>query len=88
MQPESSFGIPYRLSAERVIAADLKEALCGNESECLQGLNKTAWRAGEFAHTFLSEPARLFSNFSGMIANLTESSALLPTPPPDDAALC
>ena len=87
MQPESSFGIPYRLSAERVIAADLKEALCGNESECLQGLNKTAWRAGEFAHTFLSEPARLFSNFSGMIANLTESSALLPTPPPDDAAL-
>ena len=87
MYPESSFGTPYRFSSERVMAADLKEALCGNVTECLDGLNQSAWRRGEFARTLLTDPSRLFKDFPGLALNLTRAQPLLPTPPPDEAPL-
>lgn len=57
--PESSFGIPFRLSAERMIAKDLREAVCGQDKVC-PVLNRSAWRAGEFMHNFLLRPETLF----------------------------
>ena len=87
MRPESSFGIPYRFSAERVMAADLKEALCANASACLDSLNRSAWRSGEFARTFLTNPRQLFADYAGLVANLTKSEALQPSEPPDDTDL-
>lgn len=59
MPPESSFGRPFRVSAERMMAKDLRDAVCGEDQAC-PILNRSAWRAGEFMHNFLFRPASLF----------------------------
>ena len=59
--PESSFGRPFRLSAERMMAKDLRDAVCGGDEAC-PVLNRSAWRPGEFMRNFLLAPARLFVN--------------------------
>ena len=59
MPPESSFGRPFRLSAERMMAKDLRDAVCGGSQDC-PILNRSAWRAGEFMANFLFRPASLF----------------------------
>lgn len=56
---ESSFGRPFRLSAERMMAKDLRDAVCAGDPDC-PVLNRSAWRAGEFMRNFLLSPARLF----------------------------
>jgi len=94
IKAESSFGVPYRASAERVLAQDLREALCGaaaNRSECVRMLvNESAWVPGEFLRTYLRNPAGLFK--PGVVSlrdALNVSLSYLPRPhdQPDDSAL-
>ena len=90
LQQESSFGVPYRRSAERVLAADLKVALCQGSSDCLGGLNLTAWQPGEFLRAYLTRPESLLLLPDGMSAPppaLDASSAMRAPPPPDDGPL-
>ena len=61
MAAESSFGRPFRLSAERMMAKDLREAVCAGDAACPM-LNRSAWRAGEFMRNFLLRPESLFVN--------------------------
>ena len=61
-QPESSFGMPYRVSTERMLAADLLKALCNGIQDCTQTiLNPYAWRKGSFMRAYLKDPASLFA---------------------------
>lgn len=61
MPAESSFGLSYRVSVERIIARDLKEALCKNNyTSCKENLNQSAWRKGEFMRTLTQNPKMLF----------------------------
>lgn len=88
LTPESSFGIPYRLSAERVISNDLKKVLCANTSDCLSTLNASAWKTGTFLPTLLKDPKLLFarpgiSKASGLAKNYEPSLKNMP----DDTAL-
>ena len=75
MAPESSFGVPYRLSAERMLAKDLKEALCAGPGGC-PAFNQTAWTPGNFMRAYMLSPPTLFSNatprnttITGLVAN-------------------
>lgn len=65
---ESSFGRPFRLSAERMMAKDLRDAVCAGDPDC-PVLNRSAWRAEEFMRNFLLSPSRLF------VANATRPPA-------------
>jgi hypothetical protein len=80
MAPESSFGRPFRLSAERMMAKDLREAVCGADQACPL-LNRTAWRAGEFMRNFLLRPQNLFVS-----AAAPSRQATPPRGPVDDSA--
>ena len=62
--PESSFGRPFRLSAERAMARDLLAAVCSGASGC-PPLNRSAWARGQFMRNFLTSPARLFLSPNG-----------------------
>ena len=81
MAPESSFGVPYRVSAERVLADDLRRALCKGRDDCLERLNLTNWVPGRFMATYLKEPLRLFVS-QGAPAVVPRASAVFPS---DDA---
>ena len=62
---ESSFGRLYRWSSERLLAKDLKDALCGGEEgQCRVLLNRSAWSKGQFMHNYLFSPRHLFANLS------------------------
>lgn len=74
---ESSFGRPFRLSAERMLAKDLRDAVCAGDRACPL-LNRSAWRAGEFMRNLLLSPGRLFA------ANATRPPAAAEAPPPVD----
>jgi hypothetical protein len=96
IKAESSFGVPYRVSPERVLARDLREALCGgaaNKTDCLDRIvNKTAWKPGEFMRTYLQNPAGLFKPEAitaggGALSNASFSYLPRPTNQPDDSAL-
>lgn len=64
--PESSFGRLYRWSTERLLAKDLKDALCGNGGGgCRVQLNTSAWVKGQFMQNYLFSPRLLFANLSG-----------------------
>lgn len=86
MEPESSFGLPFRLSAERVLADDLLKAICAEDAACRSKLNLTAWQAGEFMRAYVRAPATLFQP-SALGTLFDESSRLTPRPAPDDTAL-
>ena len=62
--PESSFGRPFRLSAERAMARDLLAAVCSGPSGC-PPLNRSAWARGQFMRNFLTSPTRLFAAPNG-----------------------
>ena len=64
--PESSFGRPFRLSAERAMARDLLAAVCSGPSGC-PPLNRSAWARGQFMRNFLTSPARLFAAPNGTV---------------------
>lgn len=58
--PESSFGRPHRVSAERALRNDLRRAVC--QPDCTRLLNESAWAlGGEFMRNFLFSPGNLFS---------------------------
>lgn len=76
--PESSFGRPFRLSAERAMAKDLRDAVCAGDAACPL-LNRSAWRAGEFMRNLLTRPASLFR------LNATAAGRRTAPAPPDDA---
>ena len=59
--PESSFGMHYRLSAERSIARDLLMAVCGSYTPC-DMLNRSAWKRGVFLWNYVHAPSLLFLN--------------------------
>jgi hypothetical protein len=59
IQAESSFGLPFRFSASRMVAEDLK-AMLGNTSGL--ALNATAWSGEHFMRALLTQPESLFSH--------------------------
>jgi len=59
---ESSFGEGYRLSAERMLAKDLKGAICAESPTCEKLFNQTSWAPGRFLKTYIQAPWSLFLN--------------------------
>ena len=57
IKAESSFGIPFRVSASRAAAADLVGALCKQGCDGL--LNRSAWTKDEFMRSLLLRPETL-----------------------------
>ena len=86
MEPESSFGLPFRLSAERVLANDLLRAICPEDALCRSKLNLSAWTPGEFLRTYVSSPAALFKP-EALRFDFSDASTMGPVPGPDDSAL-
>lgn len=75
MDPESSFGIPYRRSTERVIAKDISFALCGENQTCRETLlNNSAWTKGQFLRNLLRTPHRLFTRNVSVPTNATAAA--------------
>ena len=60
MQPETSFGVPYRRSVERILSAELRGVICRNVSNCSALLNHSTWVKGKFLTALLSDPKSLF----------------------------
>lgn len=88
MQPESSFGVPYRRSAERVLSQELRAALCNGTAQCSVLLNASAWKAGEFMAALLKRPRSLFSSSALLArANISLEFSKASAPAPDDSAL-
>jgi hypothetical protein len=79
--PESSFGRLHRWSAERLLAKDLRDAICGNQSggACAAKLNASAWRRGEFMRNYMHYPQRLFLR---AINSSTDHARNKTSPPP------
>lgn len=54
--PEVSYGIPFRWSSARLLAASAKSAICGSRSNqteaCLSLLNQTSWQGNNFMRLF------------------------------------
>lgn len=71
---ESSFGRLHRWSAERMLAKDLRDAICGgNRTACAAKLNASAWRRGEFMRNYMHHPARLFLNVTNTSTAATKA---------------
>jgi hypothetical protein len=80
IRAESSFGIPFRFSASRAAAYDLRELVCGSDTaKCDAIINIPAWTSANFMRTLLTAPKTLFS--VGATAAPTAS-----TPMPKDTA--
>jgi len=61
IKAESSFGIPFRFSASRAVALDLRRMVCGeNSTQCEGILNQTAWTSDNFMRALLTSPRSLF----------------------------
>jgi hypothetical protein len=89
IKAESSFGIPYRVSAERVLAQDLRRALCADNQTCVAKLNASAWTKGEFMKTYLKNPRALFvpSAVADGLFNASMSYVPKTSQQPDDKAM-
>jgi hypothetical protein len=80
IRAESSFGIPFRFSASRAAAYDLREMVCGsNTAKCDSLINQQAWTSANFMRTLLTAPKTLFT--AGATALPSES-----IPRPKDTA--
>lgn len=66
LTPESSFGRLHRMSPERLLAKDLRDALCPAGATACPALNIPEWRAGTFMQSYLLHPERLFLNRSAL----------------------
>jgi hypothetical protein len=76
--PEVSYGIPFRWSSSRLLAADVKLWLCGSHhndsSTCNMLLNETAWGLESFLDYFTNDAAALFSgNQTSALPTLQEA---------------
>ena len=69
IQPESSFGIPFRFSAERAIAYDLQTLLGDQLGEYNISLNPSTWKTGSFLTALLNSPSSLFQNIPSPTPN-------------------
>ena len=58
IQAESSFGIPFRFSASRMLSAELRRLVCQNCSSEIDLLNTSTW-GKDFIHTLLTDPTSL-----------------------------
>jgi hypothetical protein len=62
--PEVSYGIPFRWSAARLLAGDLKALLCGthhnNTSECKSLMDESKWGLQSFIEHFTGNASLLF----------------------------
>lgn len=87
LRAESSFGAPYRISAERALAKDLRRALCKNKTMCKGILNESAWTRGNFMRYYMKDPAGLF--MPGVISQIhSDANELVKRKDkPDDSAL-
>jgi len=59
---EVSYGTPYRISGAKMLAAELKAALCGahqNTAECTKILNTSHWTIPTFLRSFFDDPVSL-----------------------------
>lgn len=61
MPPESSFGVLYRHSVERMLAKDLQTLLRTYQPGDRLPLNVSAWTPGEFMRNYMLSPASLFA---------------------------
>jgi hypothetical protein len=63
---EASYGIPFRWSASRLLAADVKQWLCGKHHNdttiCRNLINDTAWGLESFIDHFTHDASKLFHN--------------------------
>jgi hypothetical protein len=62
IDPESSFGIPHRLSTERMLAKDLRDAICKTNPNCDALFNRSSWAKSSFMRNYLLYPRNLFVN--------------------------
>lgn len=65
--PEVSYGKPFRWSASRLIASDIKAAVCGgqkhrNTPECAAMLSVPEWTLERFMGTLVSDPESLLKD--------------------------
>jgi hypothetical protein len=62
--PEVSYGIPFRWSASRLLAGDVKRWLCGSHhndtAECKKMINDTSWGLESFIDHFTGDARQLF----------------------------
>jgi hypothetical protein len=64
--PEVSYGIPFRWSASRLLAGDVKSWLCGKHhaetATCRALINDTAWGLESFINHFTDDATTLFND--------------------------
>jgi len=84
--PESSFGRLHRASPERLLAKDLRDALCPAGAASCPLLNASAWRKGVFMENYMLHPRRLFL-LNRSLANTTTTAAKPPPPTAEDPRL-
>lgn len=60
---EVSYGMPFRWSAARVLAANVRAKLCGDGegAECEGGLNTPEWGKAKFLENLFDTPEKLFT---------------------------
>ncbi len=89
LPPQSSFGLPYRLSAERALAKDLVRALCPEAgiaaADCAARLNASSWQPGVFLPTYLTAPRRLLRPVQDASTPIADAFLPVSAPPPDEA---
>jgi hypothetical protein len=88
--PEVSYGIPFRWSAARLLAGDLKSLLCGahhnGTAECKSLMNESAWGLQSFIEHFTGDASALFkTRVESPLSSLPE--AVRADDPVDDADL-
>ena len=80
LHAESSFGIPFRFSAARMLSKDLRSLICegmGGEQNCSTVLNAAAWNSG-FIRTLLTSPSDLFNEYTQSTAAPTAQASTWP----------
>jgi hypothetical protein len=79
---EVSYGIPFRWSASRLLAADVKFWLCGkhhNDTDaCRESMNEAAWGLESFIDHFTNDAGRLFRNPANSSRPLLHDATSMP----------
>ena len=90
IQPESSFGIPFRFSASRMASADLRAMVCEGlgEQNCSKVLNGPAWTGADFMQTLLTSPSSLFAESFRASAEVAEPTNQASTWPDSEWVFC
>jgi hypothetical protein len=74
--PEVSYGIPFRWSAARLLAADIQKVLCGTIASagaaCTELLNIDAWDLDNFIGNFMGTSSNLFKGNTTFETNILD----------------